>query len=58
MAIPGMDKDVKMALEKGSRGIENIMGSQSRVGKRLSTGVLKNLQLIQGQATALHYLFF
>jgi len=34
MAIPGMDKDVKMALEKGSRGIENIMGSQSRVKGR------------------------
>ncbi|XP_035825164.1 uncharacterized protein LOC101851493 [Aplysia californica] len=34
MSIPGMDKDVKAALEKGSRGIENIMGSQPRVRGR------------------------
>ncbi|KAK3732447.1 hypothetical protein RRG08_037451 [Elysia crispata] len=34
MSIPGMDKDVKVALEKGSRGIENIMGSQPRVRGR------------------------
>ena len=28
MTAPGMDKDVKNALEKGAKGVENLLGSQ------------------------------
>lgn len=31
IGIPGMDKDVKKALEKGSKGLENLMGSMGSV---------------------------
>lgn len=29
ISIPGMDKDMKNALERGARGVENLMGSQA-----------------------------
>lgn len=29
ISIPGMDKDMKTALERGARGVENLMGSQA-----------------------------
>jgi len=34
ISIPGMDKDMKLALEKGSRGLEKLgMGSQDSLNK-------------------------
>jgi len=34
MAIPGMDKDIKDAMKKGTSGIENIFGSQASLRGR------------------------
>lgn len=31
--MPGMDKDVKNALERGSQDVEKLLGSQASLGK-------------------------
>lgn len=35
MAVPGMDKDIKEAMAKGTKGIENLMGSQTSLNRRV-----------------------
>ena len=36
VSIPGMDKDIKDAMAKGTKGIENLMGSQTSLNRRVS----------------------
>ena len=33
--MPGMDKDIKEAMAKGTKGIENLMGSQTSLNRRV-----------------------
>ena len=36
VAVPGMDKDIKDAMSKGTKGIEKLMGSQTSLNRRVS----------------------